>query len=119
MSMHDRAAQFAPFSALTGYGDAVAETARLTEEKRERGEEEAAELDRRLQLLRVHLEEHPLLRVEFFVPDSRKSGGRYEIRTGAVRKVSDQNRALILEDDTVIPLDTVRSLSGELFDALD
>ena len=48
-----------------------------------------------------------------------KSGGRYEIRTGAVRKVSDQNRALILEDDTVIPLDTVRSLSGELFDALD
>ncbi len=119
MSMHDRAAQFAPFSALTGYGEAVAETARLTEAEPERGEEEAAELDRRLRLLCAHLEEHPLLQIECFVPDGRKRGGRYEIRTGAVRKIAGPRRALILEDGTEIKLDRIRSLSGALFDALD
>ena len=119
MSMHDRAAQFAPFSALTGYGEAVAETARLTEAESERGEEEAAELDRRLRLLCAHLEEHSLLQIEYFVPDGRKRGGRYEIRTGAVRKIAGSRRALILEDGTEIKLDRIRSLSGALFDALD
>lgn len=119
MSMLDRAAQFAPFSALTGYGEAVAETARLTEAESERGEEEAAELDRRLRLLCAHLEEHPLFQIEYFVPDGRKRGGRYEIRTGAVRKIAGPRRALILEDGTEIKLDRIRSLSGALFDALD
>lgn len=119
MPMHDRAAQFAPFSALTGYGEAVAETARLTEAEPERGEEEAAELDRRLRLLCAHREEHPLLQIEYFVPDGRKRGGRYEIRTGAVRKIAGPRRALILEDGTEIKLDRIRSLSGALFDALD
>ena len=119
MPMHDRAAQFAPFSALTGYGEAVAETARLTEAEPERGEEEAAELDRRLRLLCAHREEHPLLQIEYFVPDGRKRGGRYEIRTGAVRKIAGPHRALILEDGTEIKLDRIRSLSGALFDALD
>ena len=119
MPMHDRAAQFAPFSALTGYGEAVAETARLTEAEPERGEEEAAELDRRLRLLCAHREEHPLLQIEYFVPDGRKRGGRYEIRTGAVRKIAGPRRALILEDSTEIKLDRIRSLSGALFDALD
>ena len=119
MPMHDRAAQFAPFSALTGYGEAVAETARLTEAEPERGEEEAAELDRRLRLLCAHREEHPLLQIEYFVPDGRKRGGRYEIRTGAVRKIAGPRRARILEDGTEIKLDRIRSLSGALFDALD
>lgn len=119
MSMHDRAAQFAPFSALTGYGEAVAETARLTEERGERSEEEAAQLDRRLRLLRARLAERPLLQIEFFVPDSSKSGGRYELLSGAVAKIADAERTLILEDGTEIKLDMVRSLSGALFDALD
>ena len=76
MSMHDRSAQFAPFSALTGYESAVGETARLTAERRELDPQEAAELNRRLTDLAARLKDRPEVTVEYFVPDERKSGAR-------------------------------------------
>ena len=76
MSMHDRAAQFAPFAALTGYEAAVRETARLTAEKRELDAQEAEELNRRLTELAARLPDHPEVTVEYFVPDDRKAGVR-------------------------------------------
>ena len=110
MPMRDRAAQFAPFAALAGYGEAVAETARLTEEKRELSAQEAEELDRRLAELVARLPERQEWTVEYFVPDERKAGGAYVSLTGRVRHVSLPEKTLVMEDGTVIPLADIASL---------
>ena len=107
MSMHDRAAQFAPFAALTGYEAAIGETARLTAERRELSPQEAEELDRRLAALIAHLPERPQSTVEYFVPDDRKVGGAYVTVTGKVRHISVPEKTMVMEDGTVIPLDDV------------
>ena len=113
MPMRDRAAQFAPFAALTGCGAAVEETARQTVPKRELDEQEAEELDRRLALLRARQEEHPSVTVEYFVPDERKSGGAYVTVTGRVRHVSLPEKTLVMEDGTVIDLENVVAMMAE------
>ena len=119
MPMLDRAAQFAPFAALTGYEAAVGETARLTSEKRELDPQEAEELNRRLAALITRLPERPEVTIEYFVPDDRKAGGAYVTVTGRVRHISVPERTLVMEDGTVIPLDDVVLLSdGEFSMAL-
>ena len=85
MSMHDRAAQFSPFAALVGYDDAVAETARLTDSKVELTEDEISELNANLNQLLDSLDEQPQISVTYFVPDEKKSGGRYVEKIGVVR----------------------------------
>ncbi len=110
MSMHDRAAQFAPFAALTGYEAAVGETARLTAERRELDAQEAEELNRRLTDLAARLKDRPEVTVEYFVPDDRKAGGAYVTMTGVVRHISVPERTLVMEDGTVIPLDDIFAL---------
>ena len=110
MSMHDRAAQFAPFAALTGYESAVGETARLTSERRELDPQEAAELNRRLASLIARLPERPEVTIEYFVPDDRKAGGAYVTMTGVVRHVTVEKRTLVMEDETVIPLEDIDSV---------
>ena len=86
MPMQDRAAQFSPFAALTGYEEAIYETGRLTEEKTELGEEEKAILDRKQRLLLEKLDEFPALTVTYFVPDEKKSGGAYIRKAGNLKK---------------------------------
>jgi hypothetical protein len=115
MSMHDRAAQFAPFAALMGYEAAVVETARLTAERRELDPQEAEELNHRLAALIARLPERPEVTIEYFVPDERKTGGAYVTVTGRVRHVSVPEQTLVMEDGTEIPLDEVVSLIGGLF----
>ena len=110
MSMHDRAAQFAPFAALTGYEAAVGETARLTSERRELDPQEAEELNRRLTELAARLPDHPEVTVEYFVPDDRKAGGAYVTVTGRVRHISVPEKTLVLEDGAVISLEDVDSV---------
>ena len=110
MPMRDRAAQFAPFSALTGFEDVIAETGRPTERPFELDEQEAAELDRRLNLLIAKLPEHPAAAVTYFVPDERRSGGAYRTVTGKVEKISAADRTIVMADGTAIPLDYVASL---------
>lgn len=110
MSMNDRAAQFAPFSALTGYEDVIAETGRPTERFFELDEQEAAELDRRLELLIAKLPEHPAVAVTCFVPDERKSGGAYRTVTGKVEKISAAARTIVMTDGRAIPLENIASL---------
>ena len=114
MSMHDRAAQFAPFAALTGYEAAVGETARLTAERRELSPQEAEELDRRLAALIARLPERPEVTVEYFVPDDRKAGGAYVTVTGRVRHISVAEKTLVMEDGTVIPLDDVYQITSSV-----
>ena len=96
MPMLDRAAQFMPFRALTGYEDAVHETARLTEERVELTEDEKALLDTKLQRLADRLDSHPQVTLTWFQPDKRKTGGAYVTTTGQIKKIDDFEGALIL-----------------------
>ena len=115
MPMLDRAAQFAPFAALTGYEAAVGETARLTAEKRELDAQEAEKLNRRLATLISHLPDRPEATIEYFVPDDRKAGGAYVTVTGRVRHISVPERTLTLADGTAIPLDDIVSMTDAAF----
>ena len=110
MSMTDRAAQFSPFAALTGYDAAIRETARLTDSSVDLEGDEKAVLNGRLQLLSRCLDREPRITVTYFVPDRRKSGGAYETVEGRVRKIDPLEQALFLEDGTHIPFDRIRYL---------
>ena len=104
MSMQNRAAQFAPFAALTGYEELMEETARLTDEKPELSEARADELNSRLGRLSAALRagEHPVLQITRFVPDLLKDGGAYETVIGAVKRIDMAKRRLILFADNQI-----------------
>ena len=115
MSLYDRAAQFTPFKALTGYEDDVEETARLTEDRIELDEERIEQLDARLQLLEEHLAEAPTVSITFFQPDARKDGGSYETVTGVVKKVDMVRRAIVLRDGRQIVIENVYGIESELF----
>ena len=115
MSMTDRAAQFSPFAALTGYDAAIQETGRTTEQRMELAEDSRAELDRKQQLLAEHLSEHPEVSVTYFVPDQRKSGGAYVTVTGRVKKIDSYQRLLVLNNGAGISLDDILNMECELF----
>ena len=115
MSLYNRAAQFAPFSALTGYGEAIAETARQTNPKIEMMEDDRQLMDRKLLLLTNHLEEEPMVSITFFQPDGRKSGGQYLTITGVVKAIRTNERIIIMKDRTKISIDTIVGLEGEVF----
>ena len=98
MSMHDRAAQFSPFAALVGYDDAVAETARLNDSKAELTEDEMSELNANLNRLLDRLDEQPEISVTYFVPDEKKSGGKYVEKVGVVRIYDEYSQELVFTD---------------------
>lgn len=115
MPMLDRAAQFSPFAALTGYDDAIHETARLTNDKVDLSEEEKETLDRKQQILMERLGDHPTLTVTYFIPDAKKSGGAYVTKGGNLKKINEFERWMMLTDGTKIPLDDVADIESELF----
>ena len=98
MSMHDRAAQFSPFAALVGYDDAVAKTARLNDSKAELTEDEMSELNANLNRLLDRLDEQPEISVTYFVPDEKKSGGKYVEKVGVVRIYDEYSQELVFTD---------------------
>lgn len=106
MSMSDRAAQFSPFAALSGYEDAVRETARLTDSKIELTEEEQAILSDRLQLLSEVGDGAEVL-FTFFQPDPKKAGGAYITVCGRVKRMDTFEQAVILTDGTRIPMEDI------------
>ena len=110
MPMSDRAAQFAPFAALTGYDSAIKETGRLTDERIELDEEALTALNRKYQLLIEALDDAPEVTIIYFQPDARKAGGQYVSATGTVKKVDTFGRRILLQDGTRIPLDSVYDL---------
>lgn len=119
MAMTARAAQFAPFAALSGYDAEVQEAGRLTDRPIEPDEYEKEALNARLRLLARHLWEKWVVSLVFFQPDERKAGGAYVTRTGTVKKLYETERLLTLTDGTVIPLDDLIALDGEEFAAYD
>ncbi len=104
MSRRDRAAQFSPFAALNGYEDAVEETARLTGEMIELDESEIELLNRKLVEIRAGLEERNRISVTYFVPDERKSGGRYEVFSGELKRIDELEGVLIFRDGKKIAI---------------
>ena len=98
MSMHDRAAQFAPFAALVGYDDAVAETARLTESRPELDGQEQRAINERLAYIADHIHEQPEVRVKYFISDEHKSGGAIVEVSGKVKKVSTTDGTIVIAD---------------------
>lgn len=115
MPMANRAAQFAPFAALTGHGAAIAETARITDRIRELSDEQQTELSRKLMLA---IERQASVTITCFISDSRKSGGRYADITGVVRKIDPVERTVVLTDGSRLALDSIADLKGEIFDTI-
>lgn len=110
MSIHERAAQFAPFAALTGYDDVIAETGRLTGSKIELDEEQRDSLNAVLQTIRGRLLERPEVLLTYFRPDSRKAGGTYLRIKGHVRNIDEASRLVVLADGPSIPIDDLFSI---------
>lgn len=119
MSAHDRAAQFSPFAALTGYSSAITETARLTNRRIELDESIKAELNDKLAMLQDQLEEKPQVSITYFKPDLKKSGGAYITASGWVKKIDQYKRTVIMADATIIPMDDIFEMEGELFSRFD
>ena len=119
MTMIDRAAQFSPFAALTGYNAAVKETARLTEQQIELDEYEKATLDQRILLLQDRLKKLPEVTITYFIPDERKDGGKYVSITGAVKKIDTYEKQIVLLDKSKIPIENILNMDGEVFRILE
>ena len=115
MSMMDRAAQFSPFAALTGYDDAIKETGRLTDEKIEMDEDRKAALDMKQAYLIEMIDEQPEISITYFLPDTKKSGGAYVTVTGNLKRFDEYERLLILTDGKKIPMDDIADIESDLF----
>ena len=107
MSMMNRAAQFAPFAALTGHSAAIEETARLTESQQELADEDSEILNQKMAYLREAINEHPTISITYFEPDKRKSGGRYMSIEGQLQNIDDYNQTIVLKNGETIPLKSV------------
>lgn len=107
MALADRAAQFSPFAALTGYEDAIDESARLTEERIELDENAREELDEKLRQIRECGEAHPEVTVTYFQKDARKDGGAYVTLTDRVKKIDEYARMISFMDGTVVRIENI------------
>lgn len=119
MSNYDRAAQFAPFDALTGYDEAIEETGRTTENEIVLGESEIQMLDHRFAILREHINEMPVIRIRYFEPDMYKDGGTYLEEEVTVKKIDMTGRLLFTNDKRHFDLDSIVSISGSIFDSYE
>ena len=104
MSMTERAAQFAPFAALTGFDGVIQETGRLTHQRVELGEGDREELERRLNYLDAQEEEHPPVKVTYFLPDEKKEGGSYVTVQGRLKRTDTVGGVLLLEEGSQVSL---------------
>ena len=115
MPMLKRAAQFLPFAALRGYGDAIKEIQRQTEEKVELEESDLNALNEKMQYLRANLARMPEVTFTYFKPDERKAGGAYLTISGMVKRIDEYRRMIILHDGTRLPMDDIKTIDGEIF----
>lgn len=102
MTMYQRAAQFAPFAALTGHGAAIRETARLTDKEIELSESECDILNQKVKELLAHLDEHPHTSITYFIPDPHKEGGKYTTHSGTIKSWDEYEQKITFDDGTQI-----------------
>jgi len=107
MSMMNRAAQFAPFAALTGHSAAIEETARLTDEQHELADEDSDALNQKMAYLRETINEHPIITITYFEPDRKKAGGMYKSIEGQLKNIDDYNQSIVLKSGEVIFLKSI------------
>ena len=110
MPMMNRAAQFAPFAALTGYEAVIQETGRLTDEFIELSDDDKERLNQMIAELMEKIEEHPSVTVTYFKPDSRKAGGSYATISGRLKSVDEIQQILFMEDGTTIPFNCINDI---------
>lgn len=113
MSNYDRAAQFSPFAALTGYDGVIQETARLTDAQVELDEGGKALLNEKLQLILENIDAEPKVTLTYFQPDERKLGGAYMTITGRVKKLDSYSQSVLLTDGNVIPIERIYAIAVE------
>ena len=115
LSMEQRAAQFAPFAALTGYESAIKETARVTDEFIELDDNSKDILDVKLQILQENIANHPQVTIIYFQPDNKKEGGSYITCNNIIKKIDVYNKAIIMLDETVIRISMIIDIKGDIF----
>ena len=118
MSMRDRAAQFSPFAALTGYDAEIKETTRLTDRRIELDEDVLDKLNERLYILRKVLDDgsvYPEVRITYFEKDLKKDGGKYITVSGRVRKIHEYRNIVIFEDGPEVPVHDISDIDGDIF----
>lgn len=118
MTVYNRAAQFSPFAALTGYDEAVKETARLTKERVELDEYQIAIINDKLNMALEKKHLNSVLSITFFKPDDKKKGGEYLTVLGVIKRIDEVNHSVILRDKSVIPINFIYSIDGEIFENL-
>lgn len=115
MSQIDRAAQFSPFAALTGYDAAILETGRLTDKRVELDEGTKAILNEKLTIIADFIKEQPEVIITYFEPDKKKDGGAYVDYRGTVKRIDEYERAVIMTDKTSIPIEQIYDIQCDLF----
>lgn len=115
MSLEARSAQFAPFAALTGYEDAVKETARLTDKKIEIDDGLKQILNNKLQYVLENNDINPEVTFTYFISDKRKSGGKYVEKEGNIKKIDNINGHVILKDKSKIKIDDIINITSDIF----
>ena len=118
MPIAERAAQFAPFAALTGYDDAIDETGRYTADMAELSEDAKELLDRKQTFLLHIIDEKPEITVMYFLPDAKKSGGEYKEISGRLKAIDEYKRELVFIGGARIPTRMIRSIEGEVLDSI-
>ena len=119
MPLINRAASFSPFAALTGYDEAVKETARLTDARIELDEEQKIALSDKLQMAIEKADQEPIITVTYFLPDQKKAGGAYIDYTGTIKRIDEYERKVIFIDKTIIPIDDIYAIEGEIYKCLE
>ena len=119
MSMRNRAAQFSPFAALSGHGDAIQETARYTDDFQGVDESNIKTLNTKIALLLDKINELPQITVTYFQPDAKKEGGRYTLKTGNLKRIDDYEHVLQFTDNEKIPIQSIFNIDGDLFSMID
>ncbi len=115
MSQTNRAAQFAPFAALTGYDASIHEAARLTENQIELDDKTKEILNMKLNFLKNHIKDRPYVTITYFVPDPQKDGGAYVDYSGNIRVIDEIKQTIIFTDRTTIAINVICDVQGEFF----
>ena len=110
MSRMNRAAQFAPFAALTGYEESIEETARLTDQRIELSDEDISDINIKLNLIKERIKERPKVTIIYFQPDERKQGGAYLSVTGNVRWIDEVNCIIVFDDERNLDIKAIIDL---------